>query len=163
MITRSAKETGQQKKVGTGVVVEVITPLPIMSRNSNFQSPIINTPPPPPPPPPFLVEISHSPPSPITAISEKSGGEGLGQWDKQTISLQIFWRLSSRNFTWSILEYFVTYVLFHILLSQSNFRSNLKIWTPWFSNYHSCFAEKKQIETFFVLFSIASTFWSAVR
>ena len=88
VITRSAKETGQQKKVGTGVVVEVITPLPIMSRDfKNFQSPIINTPP---SPPPFLVEISHSPPSPITAIFEKSGGEGLGQWDKQTISLQIF-------------------------------------------------------------------------
>ena len=26
---------------------------------------------------------------------------------KQTISLQIFWRLSFTNFTWSIFEYFV--------------------------------------------------------
>ena len=29
---------------------------------------------------------------------------------KQTISLQIFQKLSSTNFTWSILEYFVPYV-----------------------------------------------------
>ena len=30
---------------------------------------------------------------------------------RQTISLQIFWRLSFTNFTWSILEYFVPYAV----------------------------------------------------
>ena len=38
---------------------------------------------------------------------QKIGEERLLE---QTIFLQNFWRLSSTNFTWSILEYFVSYV-----------------------------------------------------
>ena len=37
---------------------------------------------------------------------------------KQTISLQIFYRLSSTKFTWSILEYFVPYIVVELASEQ---------------------------------------------
>ena len=50
----------------------------------------------------------------------------LGQsTSQQIISLQIFYRLSSTKFTWSILEYFVPYdILTHLMLL-------LSFYTPW--------------------------------
>ena len=50
---------------------------------------------------------------------------------KQSISLQIFWKLSPRNFSWSILEYFVPYNHFKTILHIvtfviRNYRANVK-------------------------------------
>ena len=93
MITRSAKETGQQKeKWGRGLLWRLSTLCQLYQETLKISNPPII--PPPLPPHSWLPPVSSGnfsfPPSPITAIFEKSGGEGLGQWDKQTISLQIF-------------------------------------------------------------------------
>ena len=55
-------------------------------------------------------------------------------WDKQTISLQIFWRLSSTNFTWSTLEYFVPYGVH--LMPYRHFNALCTFSLPRVSNRH---------------------------
>ena len=47
---------------------------------------------------------------------------------KQTISLQILQRLSSTNFTWSILEYFAPYVLLEGLTNLDREVSSENLW-----------------------------------
>ena len=47
---------------------------------------------------------------------------------KQTISLQILQRLSSTNFTWSILEYFASYVLLEGLTNLDREVSSENLW-----------------------------------
>ena len=44
---------------------------------------------------------------------------------KQTISLQIFLRLSSANLNWSILEYFVPYILLYYFLKANFYKLQL--------------------------------------
>ena len=80
----SQRNRTAERKVGAGVVMEVITPLPIMSRDfKNFQFPYYNPSPPPPLPlipgfPPFLVEISHSPLPLLQPFLKNLEGRG---WD----------------------------------------------------------------------------------
>ena len=47
----------------------------------------------------------------VRQLSNLAASYDIGQSIKVSISLSIFERLSSTNFTWSILEYFVPYFL----------------------------------------------------
>ena len=74
---------------------------------------------------------------------------------KQTISLHTFYRLSSTNFTWSVLEYFVSYECCSLL------RENLQ-WNKFFCNSRSYYralnnTSKKKRTAYFVEVTDRST------
>ena len=84
---------------------------------------------------------------------------------KQTISLQIFYKLSSTNFTWSILEYFVPYMIHIQSFSFASNFTKLKIqinFRAFLSNTCCYFAINQQIsffstKTFITIYKLKNT------
>ena len=92
---------------------------------------------------------------------------------RQNISLQIFWRLSFTNFTWSILEYLDPYVLTCKKLTINPSRSwanlvrtiffleKLTYFTPWYPNINMRIRGKKH--QFFRIFCVRTKWFSLLK